>query len=53
MLPIERRSERGAGDRPFSNRIPITVLQSALDRALLGGLGLIASLVAAEPHGSG
>jgi hypothetical protein len=43
MSPIERRSERGAGNRPSSNRIPITVLQPALDRVPLGGLGLIAS----------
>src|SRR5215472_3044315 len=28
-------------------------LQPALDRALLSGLGVIASLVAAEPHGAG
>src|SRR5262249_28539622 len=31
----------------------IAVLQPALDRALIGGLGFIAWLVAAEPHGSG
>jgi hypothetical protein len=34
-------------------RLKVTVLQPALDRALLGGLGLSASLVAAEPHCTG